>query len=85
MAGKKVAVEKESAGEGTAIDIKDNKKIDINVKSITAQIDALMEVKSGQSDLAIIDSTMAGYLLNQKDSYPESVGTANVVKGNILV
>lgn len=25
------------------------------------------------------------YLLNQKDSYPESVGTANVVKGNILV
>ena len=24
------------------------------------------------------------YLLNQKDSYPESVGTANVVKGNIL-
>ena len=49
------------------MDIKDNKKIDINVKSITAQIDALMEVKSGQSDLAIIDSTMAGYLLNQKD------------------
>ncbi len=67
LAGKKVAVEKESAGEGTALDIKDNKRIDINVKSITAQIDALMEVKSGQSDLAIIDSTMAGYLLNQKD------------------
>ncbi len=65
LAGKKVAVENGSAGEETATDIKDNKNIDITIKGITAQIDALMEVKSGQSDLAIIDSTMAGYLLNQ--------------------
>lgn len=67
MTGKKVAVEKGSAGEDTATDIKENKNANITVKQITAQIDALMEVKSGQSDIAIIDSTMAGYLLNQKD------------------
>lgn len=67
LGGKKVAVEKGSAGEDAAKDIKDNKNINITVKEITAQIDALMEVKSGQSDVAIIDSTMAGYLLNQKD------------------
>lgn len=36
-------------------------------KGVTAQINALMEVKSGQSDVAIIDSTMAGYLINKKD------------------
>ncbi len=67
LAGKKVAVEDGSAGEETAQDIKDNKNININIKEISAQIDALIEVKSGQSDVAIIDSTMAGYLLNQKD------------------
>lgn len=67
LAGKKVAVEEGSAGADTAKDIKDKKNTNITIKEITAQIDALMEVKSGQSDLAIIDSTMAGYLLNQKD------------------
>ena len=55
LAGKKVAVEDGSAGEETAQDIKDNKNININIKEISAQIDALIEVKSGQSDIAIID------------------------------
>lgn len=68
LTGKKVAVEKGSAGEDTAKDIKENKATNIEIKAITAQIDALMEVKTGQSDLAIIDSTMAGYLLNKQDS-----------------
>lgn len=68
LAGKKVAVEKGSAGSETATDIKDEQKVAIDIKEIGAQIDALMEVKSGQSDVAIIDSTMAGYLINQPNS-----------------
>lgn len=36
------------------------------VKGIPNQIGALMEVQAGQADAAIIDSTMAGYLLSQE-------------------
>lgn len=40
-------------------------------KTMGAQIDALTEVKSGQSELAIIDSTMAGYLLKSDTSFSD--------------
>ena len=40
----------------------------LSVKAVDAQITALTEVKSGTADAAIIDSTMAGYLINKKDS-----------------
>ncbi|MGN0529031.1 MAG: transporter substrate-binding domain-containing protein [Eubacterium sp.] len=48
-----IAVEKGSAGETEA------KKLTSNVISLTAQSDALKEVKSGTADACIIDSTMA--------------------------
>lgn len=37
--------------------------------AVSSQIDALTEVLSGTSDLAIIDSTMAGYYLNSETSF----------------
>lgn len=52
--GLSIAVEKGSAGEAEA------QKIDgANVLSLTAQADAIKEVKAGTSDACIIDSTMA--------------------------
>lgn len=48
-----IAVEKGSAGETEA------KKLSSNVVSLSAQSDALKEVKSGTADACIIDSTMA--------------------------
>lgn len=54
LAGLSIAVEKGSAGEAEA------QKIDgANVLSLTAQADAIKEVKAGTSDACIIDSTMA--------------------------
>ena len=47
-----IAVEKGSAGEAEA------KKLSNNVVSLSAQSDALKEVKSGTADACIIDSTM---------------------------
>ncbi len=41
------------------------------VKRMKAQIDALMEVQAGQSEVAIIDSTMANYLLNKDSSFKD--------------
>lgn len=48
-----IAVEKGSAGETEA------KKLSSNVVSLSAQSDALKEVKAGTADACIIDSTMA--------------------------
>ena len=48
-----IAVEKGSAGEAEA------KKYTSNIVSLTAQADALKEVKAGTADACIIDSTMA--------------------------
>ena len=47
------------------------------VKVVDAQITALTEVKAGQSDAAIIDSTMAGYLLNNGSDFSD-LAIANV-------
>jgi polar amino acid transport system substrate-binding protein len=51
--GLTIAVEKGSAGETEA------KKLTNNVVSLSAQSDALKEVKAGTADACIIDSTMA--------------------------
>lgn len=48
-----------------------------NVQFLKAQIDALTSVKAGQSDMAIIDSTMAGYLINKQGS---SFGDLSIIK-----
>lgn len=53
--GMTYAVEAGSAGEAVA------KEKGFNYNSVSSQADALMEVKSGTSDAAIIDLLMAGY------------------------
>ena len=58
------AVEAGSAGEEAA---KENKW---KVNSVASQADALMEVKSGTSDAAIIDLLMAGAMIGEGTSYP---------------
>ena len=58
------AVEAGSAGEEAA---KQNKW---NTNSVSSQADALMEVKSGTSDAAIIDLLMAGAMIGEGTSYP---------------
>lgn len=54
-----IAVEKGSAGEAEA------KKLSNNVVSLSAQSDALKEVKSGTADACIIDSTMANSMTKE--------------------
>lgn len=69
----KVAVEAGSAGsdafDGDLL-FKNSTKIEV-----TSQIDALTEVLSGTSDLAIIDGVMAGYYLADSTSYGKSLKT----------
>ena len=54
-----IAVEKGSAGEADA------KKLSNNVVSLSAQSDALKEVKLGTADACIIDSTMANSMTKE--------------------
>lgn len=54
-----IAVEKGSAGEAEA------KKLSNNIVSLSAQSDALKEVKSGTADACIIDSTMANSMTKE--------------------
>lgn len=54
-----IAVEKGSAGEAEA------KKLSKNIVSLSAQSDALKEVKSGTADACIIDSTMANSMTKE--------------------
>ena len=58
------AVEAGSAGEKVA------KEKKWKTNSVAAQADALMEVKSGTSDAAIIDLLMAGAMIGEGTSYP---------------
>ena len=59
------AVEAGSAGEAAALDNK------FAVNSVDTQAKALMEVQSGTSDAAIIDSLMAGAMVGAGTSYPD--------------
>ncbi len=67
--GKTYAVEAGSAGEAVA------KEKGYNYNSVASQADALMEVKSGTSDAAIIDLLMAGAMIGEGTSYPDLVHT----------
>jgi hypothetical protein len=62
LAGKRIAVEGGSAGETQAKANFANSEI----KTVEAQTDALLEVKSGASDACIIDLIMAKALLNSE-------------------
>ena len=59
------AVEAGSAGEAAATENK------FAVNSVDTQAKALMEVQSGTSDAAIIDSLMAGAMVGAGTSYPD--------------
>ena len=59
------AVEAGSAGEAAALDN------GYEINSVLSQADALMEVQSGTSDAAIIDSLMAGAMVGEGTSYPD--------------
>lgn len=63
------AVEAGSAGEAVALE----KGFEVN--SVLSQADALMEVQSGTSDAAIIDSLMAGAMVGEGTSYPDLKAT----------
>lgn len=59
------AVEAGSAGEAAA------KDAGYEINSVDTQAKALMEVQSGTSDAAIIDSLMAGAMVGEGTSYPD--------------
>ena len=67
LKGLKFAAEAASAGEGA---IKDN-KLDGNLVSVTAQSDALLEVKSGNVDACVIDATMAESMIGEGTDYAD--------------
>lgn len=60
------AVESSSAGEGVLKEAKMS-----NYTAVTAQSDALMEVKSGSADACIIDLTMANAMTGEGTSYSD--------------
>ena len=60
LAGAKIAAEAGSAGEKTVVAIDSLKD---GVKGVSAQTDALLEVLSGASDVAIVDMTLAKALI----------------------
>lgn len=62
---KTYAVEAGSAGEAVA------KEKGWKINSVGSQADALMEVKAGTSDAAIIDLLMAGAMIGEGTSYPD--------------
>ena len=59
------AVEAGSAGEAVA------EELGYQYNSVASQADALMEVKAGTSDAAIIDLLMAGAMIGEGTSYPD--------------
>lgn len=63
------AVEAGSAGEAAANDKQ------YNMNSVASQADALMEVKSGTSDAAVIDLLMAGAMIGEGTSYEDLIYT----------
>ena len=59
LAGKTCAAEAGSAGESYAKDTFATTEVGANVKAVTKQTDALMEVKSGAADFAVLDVQLA--------------------------
>ncbi len=60
LEGATIAVEAGSAGEKVATS---NDKLKKNYKAVTAQVDAILEVMSGASEVAIVDLTLAKALI----------------------
>lgn len=72
--GKSVAVEKGSAGKTAA------EEAGATCVELQDQATALMDVKGGNSDAAVIDSLMAGAMIGEGTSYPDLVATANLTE-----
>ena len=68
MAGAKTVAESESAGEST---IKANEGLAKNYTSVDSQVKALMEVKSGTADIAVVDYVMAKSSTGDGTDYSE--------------
>jgi len=68
------AVEAGSAGEAAA------KEKNYKTNVVNSQADALMEVKAGTSDAAIIDLLMAGAMIGEGTSYPDLTHTTELTK-----
>jgi polar amino acid transport system substrate-binding protein len=66
LAGKNIAVEVGSAGEDAARSVEDS-----TVISVSKQTDALLEVKAGTVDAAILDYTLAAALTGGKGNYSD--------------
>lgn len=64
LAGKRVAAENGSAGEGKAKELATDAGTYVGV---TAQMDTLTELLSGNVDFVVIDKTMAGAIIGQGD------------------
>ena len=73
LKGKNAAVEGGSSGESVAVDYTGNKN---NVAKFTAQSNALLEVKSGQADFAVIDYQMAKAMVGTGDYTDLSINGA---------
>lgn len=69
MAGATIAVEAESAGQ-KAVEADENLS-QAEMVAVGAQSDALMEVKSGTSDVAVIDAVMAYASVGEGTSYSD--------------
>ena len=73
LKGKNAAVEGGSSGESVAVDYTGNEN---NVAKFTAQSNALLEVKSGQADFAVIDYQMAKAMVGTGDYTDLSINGA---------
>ncbi|MDO4495108.1 MAG: transporter substrate-binding domain-containing protein [Clostridiaceae bacterium] len=73
IADAKIAVEGGSAAEKLVAELGYN-----NVTAVTAQSDALLEVKSGAADVAVIDITMAKAMTGEGTSYEDFTYTASL-------
>ena len=77
LAGKKVSAENGSAGEGVAKDfIGDNGEY----IGVTAQMNTLTELKSGNVDFVVIDKTMAKSIIGQGDYADLAIAEAIVIE-----
>ena len=69
LAGKSIAVESGSAGEKVVNEAEELKNASVTLNGFEAQKDTLIEVKTGASNIAIIDITMAKAMTGEGTEY----------------
>ncbi|MDR0518667.1 MAG: transporter substrate-binding domain-containing protein [Clostridiales Family XIII bacterium] len=70
MAGASIVAEQESAGE-KAVTATDSALYEAPYTAVSKQTDALMEVKAGTADIAVIDYTMAKSMVGEGTNYSD--------------